>query len=448
MPAAVLSRRPVPRRSPFLWLCLAGLVAASLAHARPRQPSDVLHSVRGATVADRFGTVVAALGDLDADGFGDWGVGAPRAEATGVMAGQVRVFSGHSGVELFRLDGDSPSDALGSSLASAGDIDADGHDDWIVGAPRGTPPAGSAQVRSGLDGSLLLEFVGRSSGDQFGAAVAGVGDVDGDGIPDLAVGAPHADSGGTNSGEVRVFSGAGGAELLLLSGQAWDQLGRAVCAVGDLNSDGHADVAVGAPFSDVGAFNGGSAYVVSGLDGSRLLAVHGAGIGDQLGFALAGAVDVDLDGRPDLLCAAPGADTDAHIDAGAAVLHSGADGSVLQRIDGLANGEYLAAVGFAGDLDGDGRSELLVGAASAQFGASESGRARVVSSGSGLTLATYGGVHPRDWFGASIAGVGDSNGDGRPDFVVGAPGHDDELAKWGYARVISIPPPGSSADGE
>ena len=407
----------------------------SLPYLMPSSPP--IHSVRGASAGDRFGASVAAVGDVDADGVGDWAVGAPRAGSSLPFAGSVRVFSGRDGSELLTLEGDSASDAFGTAIAAVGDVNADGHADILVGAPRGMPTSGSAEVRSGLDGSVLWTFVGRAAGDQFGAAVAGLGDVNGDGVPDSAVGAPYSDAGGSNSGELAIHSGADGSAILRIAGGAWDQLGRSVAGAGDVDGDGRGDVVVGVPFSDVGAFNGGSMYVLSGADGRRLVTVHGTGIGDQLGFSVAGGVDVNLDGVPDLLCSVPAADVGGWIDAGAAQLHSGKDGSLLLRISGRASSEYLSAVSFQADVNGDGQSELLVGAAGASAGASEAGRVRLVSGADGHDLQVLAGVSARNWFGASVAGLGDLNADGRPDFVVGAPGHDDELEIWGYARVMA-----------
>jgi len=407
--------------------------------------AEVLHTARGRAGGDRFGVVVAAVGDVNADGTADWAVGAPRAGGETDFRGEVRVFSGASGAELLRLEGDSAFDAFGSAVAAAGDVDLDGHADLLVGAPRGTPAAGSAELRSGRDGSLLLRLVGRAAGDRFGQALAGVGDLDGDGRPELAVGAPGSDAGGSSAGELTVFSGADGEPLWRVTGGSWDQLGRAVCAAGDVDGDGSPDLAVGVPFSDAGAFNGGAVYVLSGRNGGRLRSMLGEGIGDQLGFALAGGTDADLDGVPDLLCVAPGAENASLIDAGAAELRSGADGRVLTRVYGREDAAYLAAADFLGDLDGDGRPELLVGAASA--GTAQQGRVRVVSGADGSELAEHVGLRSRDWFGASVAALGDLDGDGRPDFAVGAPGHEDDPQLVGYLRVLAAPAPRSPRSG-
>lgn len=406
------------------------------------QPIGSLHIARGLAPADRFGTVVSTVGDVDGDGVPDWAVGAPRAQVqvagvTLLGAGSLRVFSGRSGAQLLKVEGDSAWEALGSSVAALGDLDGDGRADFAVGAPRGTPPSGSVQLRSGRDGGLIRTLVGRAAGDQFGSALAGIGDLDGDGLAELAVGAPYGDLGGTNGGELQVFSGADGSAILAIQGQAWDQLGRSVAMAGDLNGDGVPDIAVGVPFSDVGAFNGGSAYVLSGSTGARLLAVHGQGIGDQLGFDLAAMRDVDLDGTPDLLVAAPGADDGTRIDAGAAEVFSGVDGASLLRVYAQQDSSYLSAVDFLGDWNGDGRPELLVGAASAFGGASESGRVRVLSGTDGTELASHDGLRSRDWFGASVANLGDLDGDDLDEWAAGAPGHDDEIDLRGYVRVIA-----------
>jgi hypothetical protein len=393
---------------------------------------NVAHSLRGEAQAERFGTCVASAGDVDGDGVQDWIVGAPRSAASAPYAGRASVFSGRDGAELLRFEGDSASDWLGAAVAGAGDVDGDGHADVLVGAPRGTPPAGSAYLFSGRDGSLIHAWQGVGAGDEFGRALAGVGDVDGDGVRDLAVGAPLADGAGTNAGQLTLYSGADGAPIRSFAGATWDQLGRAVAGAGDLDGDGRAEVVVGAPFADVGAFNGGSALVFAGADGALLFAVHGQGIGDQLGFAVAAGGDVDLDGIGDLLLAAPGADA-AGIDSGAARLCSGSSGVALFSVPGLAEGEGLSAVAFVPDFTGDGRAEVLVGAASAFDGAPHSGQARVLSGRDGHLLQAFGGAAGRDWFGASVAAG--SGSESR--FAVGAPGHDDDVQRAGYVQVFA-----------
>lgn len=397
----------------------------------------LLFAFRGEVAADRFGTSVASAGDVDGDGIGDVIVGAPHAAKNGPLSGAVRVFSGRSGGELLTLTGESPSDRFGFSVQGGHDVDGDGRDDLAIGSPTGTPPAGSVHLHSGASGRRLWTRAGNEPGDRYGHAVGLLPDIDGDGRAEVAVGAPHDDRGGTNAGRVEVLSGRDGAVLWAYDGSPWDQLGFSVRGVKDLSGDGHGELLVGAPFADVGAFNSGSAFLLSGVDGAVLRAFHGTGIGDQLGNSVSAAGDVDGDGTPDLLLGLPGADV-AGTDSGAAQVRSGATGDLLFIVPGESSENRLEAVASLGDVNGDGRDDFAVGAAAANGVGPQSGRIRIVSGADGTDLLRHNGRTSFHWFGAELVGLGDLGGDGRFELLVGAPGHDDHLEKRGYALLLSI----------
>src|SRR5690349_3398839 len=236
------SRRPL--RAPALAL-FAACAASSAARAQ-----TTVYAFDGDAAGEQFGCSVAAAGDVDHDGRPDFIVGAWRAGDNGVDAGKARVFSGADGAILATFLGDSPGDHFGISVSGAGDVDRDGFDDVVVGADsddnHGTS-SGSARVLSVHTGAVLYTFDGDSPLEDFGRCVRAAGDVDADGWPDILVGACHDDDHGIDSGSVSVLSGRDGTRLHFLLGDAPDDhLGWSVAGLGDVDGDGHADVAAGA----------------------------------------------------------------------------------------------------------------------------------------------------------------------------------------------------------
>jgi len=397
-----------------------------------------LFSATSAQLGDRFGAALAAAGDRDGDRVPDVLVGAPRAAVGAPSSGRVLLLSGADAHVLLRWSGDDAYDALGWSLAVLGDLDGDGRSEFGFGAPAGTPSAGSVRVVSGRHGGTLYGVVGKAAGDRFGHALCTLGDVDGDGASDFAVAAPQHDGAGNAAGRVRVVSGADGATLRVHDGgAAFEHFGQALAAVGDLNDDGVDELLVGVPFADDTAFNAGSARLYSGRDGALLLSVHGEQVGEQLGHWVAGVGDVDADGMPDFAVAAPGHDGGA-LDAGAVFVHSGVDGRRLLSVFGDASGQGWGVVAAAGDVDGDGHADLALGGASATSpdAPGEAGRVWIISGATGARLLDHDGARANAWEGFALTNVGDLDGDGRPELIVGAPGHDDVLDIAGAARSV------------
>jgi len=326
---------------------------------------------------------------------------------------------------------------FGYSVSCVGDVNGDGRDDVVIGAPDASIYAPHVEVRSGAGGELLWALYDTTNGlpggvfamTRLGISVAGIGDLNGDGIPDVVAGA-HADSRERHrSGSVRAYSGLDGALLWeAFGGRVYDEMGYRIAGAGDVDLDGVDDVVAGSltPLSIRR-----TVAVLSGRDGSVLhlilepSAPDAEGLYANFGSAVAGLGDVNADGHPDFAVGATHDDRNG-VDAGSVTVYSGRSGLEVYTVRGDRTGDLLGiSVDSIGDLDGDGRAEFVAGATGAEspHGVEDAGMARVYDGRTGRPLRTIHGDERDRFLGISVAGVGDMNRDGFMDFAAGTFGY-------------------------
>ncbi len=430
----------------------------------------------GQMAGDYAGITVANAGDVNGDGFGDMLVGAPGNDAAGSYAGAAYLILGgpapgdlHLGFADAAYTGEASPDAAGMSVSGAGDVNGDGFDDMLVGASQqsdGGTSAGAVYLILGNDvpgdlglGAADAEFVGASAGDHAGSATSSAGDFNGDGFDDVLIGEGAAV--GYRGNACLLLGSASPASRSLEAADSnyvgevvQDRAGSSVASGGDVDGDGLADIFVGAPGRDESR---GAAYLVLGRAAPADLGLGGAdavysgeSAADYAGGAVAGAGDVNGDGFGDLLVGATGNGASANR-SGAAYLILGG-GSPASRPLAVADAKYEegggvdaeagCSVASAGDVDADGFMDVLVGASYEGTGVSAGAAYLILGSpgpaGRSLSAAdaVYAGEALDDFAGSSLSGGGDVDADGFADILIGARGSDDGGSLAGAAYLI------------
>jgi hypothetical protein len=301
--------------------------------------------------------------------------------------------------------------------------------DLVIANPGFTPlgsPTGGVAVYSGATGAKLLQLGGDQQSFTFGDAVGSVGDANGDGFGDILVGDTWYEAvPGVQTGRAWLFSGADGQVLYTLDAPLVDDgLGSAMCGLGDLDGDGKSDFAVSARTATNGMVpNDGAVYVRSGGDGHLLFALTATAAGvtavSYFGSALANAGDLNGDGKSDLLVGAP-RDSTAGPLGGRVLAYSGADGAFLWEASGsIKDGALGTSVAPAGDVNGDGVPDAIAGATQFPLGP---GYAYVLSGVDGSLIHVVVGDQFAVLFGLAVGTAGDFNSDGKSEFMVGRAG--------------------------
>ncbi len=411
---------------------------------------EVSQLIYGANAQYGFGSAAKVAGDVNNDGVQDFIVGA---SGSNLNTGFAYVYSGIDGTELYAFTGDSNDDRFGESVSGAGDVNNDGYDDFIIGAPaddNGGNRAGSATVYSGIDGSVLYSYDGTFStfGAGLGSSVSGLGDVNNDNYDDFLIGAfCQANASGACAGVARLYSGIDGSVLYTFNGQSFsgnsEQLGDSISGGADINNDNVPDIIVSAHAYYDGVNVPGRVYVYSGKDRTLLHTLTGGDtargkFGNSTnGTGVSGLSDINADNCDDIIVGSQDEDNANGNSYGVVRVYSGCDGSVLLTIIGdNGNNDFGRSVADAGDIDGDEINDIIVGGSNESRNGNFNGTARFYSGADGSEIlhntffapsaGPFFGTQQASRFGHAISSMGDLNSDGIADFIIGAENENDE----------------------
>jgi len=358
-------------------------VLAETSDSDPTERPYWWRTFHGDNAGDQLGISVSDAGDVNGDTYPDFIFGARLDDNNGTDSGSARVVSGQNGTILYTFSGDSVDDFFGWSVSGAGDVNGDGYADVIVGAFNDVSVGneGSARIFSGSTGAILYTLRGN---DYFGYAVSEAGDVNADGYDDVVIGSLNDDSGSdslANHGSVKVFSGSTGMILYTFYGDgAGHQFGSTVDSAGDVNNDGYADIVAISSYRYARVFSGANGAILHEFKGPMI--IEGGdllGAFEGIGRSVVGAGDVNGDGYDDIMLqmlkyfppSLPSIPAENSI-----WLLSGLNGDLLYEIKDTSD-YYGEAISTAGDVDKDGYADVIVGAYQSDKNGDGSGSARV-----------------------------------------------------------------------
>lgn len=421
---------------------------------------------------------LAAAGDYNADGYDDFLLGAAPSDRAAPQAGVGYVYLGGEGIDqglgtrIAVFEGEAANDYAGAGMASAGDTNGDGYDDVLIGAPQETTHSGAAGaaylVLGPTSGVMSLSAAnarmdGEDYGDHAAYYLSGAGDVNGDGLADVLVGASlWGQAVGTYEGSAYLLYGpiSGAvplvsANLVMRGESSGDLAGADVEGVGDLDGDGLDDIGVGASGRSEYGLDAGMAYVLTTPPvGTLTLGDADARLGgaalQNAGATISTAGDTNQDGYGDMLVGAPFDDTN-NTNAGMIYFIPGPIAGTHALAD-VATSIYLGVepqelagneVDGGQDVDGDGWADVLIGGPQGTGNSGFPGRAYLVRGA--LVAGTHdltatdaflSGANNGDNIGTTVAFVGDTNGDGLADMLIGAPGATSFALTTGKAHLV------------
>jgi hypothetical protein len=396
----------------------------------------------GEVGVDLFGVTVSSAGDVNGDGYEDIIIGAPFNDAGGVNAGRAYIFFGGTAMDSIAdvvLTGEAAGDIFGISVSSAGDVNGDSYDDVIVGAQEnsaGGTAAGRVYIYFGgelMDDTADIIMTGTTPNNFFGKCVAGAGDVNGDGYDDVLASAPYNNN---STGITYIFYGGllmdTIPDVVMIGENLVQYFGSSIASAGDVNGDSFADVLIGGAYNS-SSTSAGKAYLYLGgvsMDSTADVVMNGEMISDRFGYSVSSAGDVNGDGFSDVIIGSINNDAGG-MDAGRAYIYFGAT-NMDNTADWISTGEasedqFGSSVASVGDINEDGFSDVIVGATFNDAGGSNAGRAYVYFGAANMDSTAdwiFTGEADGDFFGLSVSTPGDANGDGISDILIGAPYND------------------------